>query len=137
MRAAAIDQRCSSGGQAALDVHGGAGLGEEVLDDHLLDVAVAGVAGRDRPKGGEAVGPGLADADEDAGREGDLEAPGRLQGRKAPGGRLVGRDAVAGQVGPRDSSIMPWLTATLRSWASSSAIERPGVRVGEQARSRP
>ena len=28
-------------------VHRGAGLRQEVLDDHLLDVAVAGVAGGD------------------------------------------------------------------------------------------
>ena len=38
-------------------VHGGAGLGQEVLDDHLLHVAVPAVAGRDRLEGFDAVGP--------------------------------------------------------------------------------
>ena len=79
-------------------VHGGAGLGEEVLDDHLLDVAVPDVAGRDRLQRCDAVGAGVADADEDAGRERDLKAAGGLQGGETAGGRLVGRVAVTGQI---------------------------------------
>ncbi len=79
-------------------VHGGPRLGEEVLHDHLLDVPVPGVAGGDGAEGDEAVSPRLADADEEAGREGDLEPAGRLQGGEAPFRRLVGRGAVAVEV---------------------------------------
>ena len=52
-------------------VHRGPGLGEEVLDDHLLDVTVPGMAGGD---GGQCVEPvlaGLTDADQESGGEGD------------------------------------------------------------------
>ena len=42
--------------------HGGAGLGQEVLDDHLLHVAVPAVALGDRLQRVEPVGLGLADA---------------------------------------------------------------------------
>src|SRR2546423_553939 len=60
-------------------VHCGAGLGQEVLDDHLLHVAVAAVAGGDGLQGLEAVGPALADADEDPGGEGDGQLTRRLE----------------------------------------------------------
>ena len=43
-------------------VHRGAGLRQEVLDDHLLHVAVAGVRRGDRLQRVDAVGDGLADA---------------------------------------------------------------------------
>ena len=46
--------------------HGGARLRQEVLDDHLLHVPVAGVRVRDREQGVDPLGAGLADADEDA-----------------------------------------------------------------------
>lgn len=45
-------------------------LGQEVLDDHLLHVAPAGVAGGDGGERLDAVGAALAEADQDAGREG-------------------------------------------------------------------
>ena len=53
-------------------VHRRAGLGQEVLDDHFLDVAVALVARGDRLERLDAVGSVLADADEDSRRVGDL-----------------------------------------------------------------
>jgi hypothetical protein len=69
-------------------------LGAEVLDDHLLDVAVALVQ---RGDGGQRLQPllaRLADPDQDPGREGDGELPGepdRLQPRlrKLVGGAVV------------------------------------------------
>ena len=53
-------------------VHRRAGLGQEVLDDHFLDVAVALVARCDRLERLAAVSSVLADADEDSRRVGDL-----------------------------------------------------------------
>ena len=53
-------------------VHRRAVLRQEVLDDHLLDVAVALVARGDRLERLDAVGSVLADADEDSRRVGDL-----------------------------------------------------------------
>jgi hypothetical protein len=47
------------------------GLGQEVLDDHFLDVAPAGVALGDGLERFHAVGTVLADADQDAGGKGD------------------------------------------------------------------
>ena len=61
-------------------VHGGARLGQEVLDDHLLHVAVASVAGGDGLEGGQPVGPGLADAHQQPGGEGDAGLAGGLEG---------------------------------------------------------
>ena len=77
--------------------HGRARLGEEVLDDDLLHVAVPGVRGGDRPQGGELAGAVVADADQDPRREGDGELAGRLE-RGEPAGRLlVGGATVGGQ----------------------------------------
>ena len=53
---------------------------------------------RDRLERDDAVGSGLADADEDAGREGDLEVARGLERREAPLWRLVRRAAVAVEV---------------------------------------
>jgi hypothetical protein len=78
-------------------LHGGAALGQEVLDDHLLDVTVPGMAGRDRPQRHETIGPGLADADEDARREGDLKGSGGFEGGEPTGRGLVRRDTVTSQ----------------------------------------
>ena len=79
-------------------VHRGARLGQEVLDDHLLDVAVAPVAGGDGLEGVQPVGPGLADAHQEAGGEGDAGASGGLQGGQPAGRGLVGGRAVGGQI---------------------------------------
>ena len=50
IRAAATVQRSSSGGHGGAACMRGAGLGEEALDEHLLDVAVPAVRVGDRPQ---------------------------------------------------------------------------------------
>ena len=75
--------------------HGRAQLGQEVLDDHLLHVAVAAMAGGDGLQRLDAVPAGFADAAQDAGREGDGQLAGVLERGEAPLGRLVGRAPVA------------------------------------------
>ena len=115
----------------------GARLGQEVLDDDLLHVAVAAVRGGDGLERLQPVGPGLADAHQDPGGERDGQLAGRLQGGQPAGGLLVGRAAVAVQVGrgaTRSSS--PARATPPAAAASSSGEEGAGVGVGEQARSR-
>ncbi len=79
-------------------------VGNEVLEDHLLDVPVAGVQLGDR---GERVHPlllGLADADEDAARERDLQLAGggdRLQAPRRVLGRRAGVDGLHQPLGDR------------------------------------
>jgi hypothetical protein len=70
--------------------HGGPRLGEEVLDDHLLDVAEAGMGGGDGLEGGQLSRPVVPDADQDPGREGDVERAGGVECGQAPGRLLVG-----------------------------------------------
>ena len=121
-------------GKAGLGAeHGRAGLGQEVLHDHLLHVPVAGVRLGDDVKGGQLIGPRVADADEDAGGEGDGQLAGEVQGGQAAGRLLVGRPAVrtkalgqrlehhalAGCDGPQGGEL--------------GGVERPGVGVGKQA----
>ncbi len=80
-------------------MHGGAGLGKEVLDDHLLNVAVAPVGvsyGVKRPDARKSV---LADAYQESRREGNREAPSSLEGLKTSLGFLVGTGPVACEVG--------------------------------------
>ena len=74
--------------------HRRAGLGQEVLDDHLLHVTVALVRGLDGEQGVEAFLTGLADADEDAGGEGHPGPARGFEGGEPAGGRLVGRTRV-------------------------------------------
>jgi hypothetical protein len=75
-------------------VHGGRGLGQEVLDDHLLHVPVAGVALANREQGVDALGARLADADEDPRGEGHTCETGCFKRRESAGRRLVGRAVV-------------------------------------------
>ena len=110
-------------GARRVGVHGRARLGQEVLDDHLLDVAVAAVRGGDGLQRVEPVLPALADADEDPGGERDGQASGRLQGGEPPRRRLVGGAAVGVESSASVSSIMPWLAATGRS-AGQLVLER-------------
>ena len=70
--------------------HRGTRLGQEVLDDDLLHVAVTLVRGGDRLQCFDPLGAVLADADEDAGGEGDLRESGGLEGGEAAFGGLVG-----------------------------------------------
>ena len=72
-------------------LHRGPQLRQEVLDDHLLNVAMASVRGRDRLQSRELIGPGVADAHENAGGERDLQLAGSFERRQAALGRLVGR----------------------------------------------
>ena len=63
-----------------------------VLEDHLLDVAVAVVRGGERLERGDSLLLGLADADEDAGGERDAELTGRID-RLHADGRVLRRRA--------------------------------------------
>ena len=85
-------------GRAGLGArHGGAGLGEEVLDDDLLDVAVAGVRGGDGPQRRQLPGPVVPDPHQDPRGEGDGQLAGGLE-RGQPSCRvLVGRAPVRSQ----------------------------------------
>ena len=66
------------------------GLGPEVLDDHFLDVAVAGVQVADDKEGIDPLGAGLADANEDATRKRHLTVAGGFKRRNARGRMFVG-----------------------------------------------
>ena len=57
-----------------------AGVRYVVLEDHLLEVAVAGMHGCERLERGGALLLGFADPDEDSAGEGDLELAGRTRG---------------------------------------------------------
>ena len=74
--------------------HLGAGLGAEVLHDHLLQVTVALVQLAQREQRLDALAPRLADADEDAARVRDREPPGAVDRVQAHLGQLVGRAEV-------------------------------------------
>ena len=121
------------GGARRVAVHRGPGLGQEVLDDHLLDVAVTGVAGGDGLQGVEPVLAGLADAHQQPGgeRHGQLARP--LQGGEPPGRDLVGRRAVGGQVGVGRLDHHPLAGRHRPQPGQVVAVERTGVGVGEQA----
>ena len=134
-----------AGGRA---VHGRARLGQEVLDDHLLHVAVAGVAGGDGLEGLDPVGPVLADADQDPGREGDGQLAGGLEGgqppRRAscpgrPGGRpgpRAGsrssspgwRSPAAAAPAPQEKGRRRWRGAAARSRRAPGGTWPPGSR---------
>ena len=70
-------------------VHRGAPLGKEVLDDDLLHVSVPRVRSRDLVECRDAVMPVLADADEDARREGDAQLARGLERGQPARRRLV------------------------------------------------
>ena len=72
-------------------VHRGAGLGQEILHDHLLHMTVLEVRVRDRDERLDALGARLADADEDAGGERHARPSGRMQRGEASSRGLVGR----------------------------------------------
>jgi hypothetical protein len=67
-------------------------MGDEVLEDHLLEVAVVGMDRRERLERGDPLLDGLPYADEDAARERDLELAGGAD-RGEPPGRVLGRRA--------------------------------------------
>jgi hypothetical protein len=82
--------------QARLGVpgHPRARLGPEVLDDHLLHVAVPLVQVADREQRLDPLGTRLADPDQDPGRERDRELSGEPQRLQTYGRPLVGRAEV-------------------------------------------
>jgi len=109
--------------------HGRAELGQEVLDDDLLDVAVPAVRLGNGLEGTEAIRAVLPDADQDAGGEGDGELPGCLEGGEAAGGDLVGGPAVGREVldeGLEHHALAGRHRAELRQLVG---VERPGVGV--------
>ncbi len=74
-------------------------LRPEVLDDDLLDVPVPIVGVANGQERGDALGVGLADADQDARGERDAELAGQGDGLEPAGRHLVGRAVVGGAGG--------------------------------------
>ena len=79
----------------------------------------------------------LADADQDAGGEGDAELARQRDGPQPAAGTLSGRAIVRGPGASSRSesvsSMMPMLTLTSRSAAQIALAHEPGVGVGEEA----
>ena len=113
--------------------HRGAGLGDEVLHDHLLHVAVPAVALGDGLQRHQAVLLGLADADQDPGGERDRELTRRLEGRQPTCWGLVRRTAMGGQI--RSQALDHHsLGGRHRPQRGQRVVaDRPGVRVRQQA----
>ena len=118
--------------------HARAGLGAEVLDDDLLDVAVALVDVADGQQRLDALGPRLADADQDAGGERHARAAGGLQGGEAHApapcraSRSAGRRARDSR-SDAVSSMMPCETDTLRRRAQPGLVHHAGIEMRQQA----
>ena len=117
--------------------HRGAGLGQEVLDDHLLHVPVAGVGGGDGDEGVEPLAPGLADADQDPGGERHPGAPGGLERGEATFGGLVGgagvRTAGLGQPGREGLDHHPLRRrAPLGAGRAPSSVSAPALAWGSR-----
>jgi len=115
-----------------LVLHAGAGLGQEVLHDHLLHVTVHEVRGSDRLERGDAVFTGFADADEDAGGERHTGPTCCFQRRQPSLGGLVGSAAVAGQVAAQRLDHHSLAGRHLGEQAQLGLVERAGVGVGQQ-----
>ena len=137
-RATATDHSISSVSHAGCAVHRRARLGQEVLDDDLLHVTVTRVRRRDRHERLDALRAGLADADEDPGRERHVGLAGRLERGEPARGRLVGRAMVraAGLPEPCGERLEhhPLRRAHRAQRRELLAGERTGVRVRQQAR---
>ena len=72
----------------------GVGLGPEVLDDDFLDMTMGGVQIPDRLQRVDPLVACLADADQDAGCERNLQFAGQTQGFQPDCGMFVGRTVV-------------------------------------------
>ena len=114
-------------------VHRGAGLGQEVLHDDLLHVAVAGMGLRDRLQGCHPVGAVFADADEDPRGEGDAQPSRRVERGEPAFGSLVGRAPVAVEIGPQGLDHHPLAGAHRTQLGELVGEQRTGVGMGEQA----
>ena len=117
--------------------HAGAGLGPEILDDDFLDVAVALVQGAQREQRLDALGPGLADADQDARGERHRRLAGRGDRRQphAPAICRASRNAARRARDSRSaalSSMMPCDTETARSRSSLVAAHHAGIEMRQQ-----
>lgn len=69
-------------------------VGDEVLEDHLLKVTEAAVEVREGFERFDALVLGLADTDENSGREGDAQLTRGFNGRQALSRMLRGRSGV-------------------------------------------
>ena len=113
---------------------------DEVLEDHLLDVAVALVQLRDRLERGHLLLLALADPDQDPARERDLQLAGgsdRLDPQRRVLGRRAGVDGLHQPLGNRfehqalrsgdlaqPSQVLPRQDAQVGVW-QQPALERP------------
>ncbi len=115
-----------------------AGLGTEVLHDHLLQVAVALVQVAQREQRLDALAARLADADQDAARVRDGEAPGAVDRVQAHVGQLVGRAEVrpASLRQPRTRGLEhdPLRGADLPQGEQLVVVQDAGIGVRQQAR---
>ncbi len=110
-------------------------VGNEVLQDHLLYVAVSGVRGGERLDRFDPLLLGLADPDEDPARERDLQLAGRLDRLQAPGGMLRRRAGVDGLHQPLRDRLQhqPLRGRHLTQAREILAREHTQVRVRQQA----
>ena len=109
---------------------------DEVLQDHLLQVAVLGVHGGERLERRDALVLGLADADEDPARERDPQLAGGADRLQPARGMLRRRALVRDEVRVRrDSSMSPCEAVTSRSRARSSRVSTPRFVCGSRPRS--
>ena len=105
----------------------------EVLEDHLLDVAVLGMHGGDRLEGADPLLRRLADADQDPGGERDSQLPGEPH-RLQPLRRMLGRRALVDhEVGVDRLQHQPLGGGHLPQPAEVLAREDAEVRVRQQA----
>ena len=115
-----------------------AGLGAEVLHDHLLQVAVALVQVAQREQRLDALAARLADADQDAARVRDREAPGAVDRVQAHLGQLVGRaevrPAALRQARARGLEHDPLRGADLAQGEQLVVVEDARIGVRQQAR---
>ena len=108
-------------------------MGDEVLQDHLLQVAVALVQAGERLQRRHAVVLRLADPDEDPARERDAQLAGGFE-RPEPQARVLGRRAlVRDQVVAQRLEHHPLRRGDLAQASEVGARERAEVRVGEDA----
>ncbi len=131
---AIVQSSSSSGGSGALG-HPRARLRAEVLDDHLLHVAVPACAAAIARSASSRSVARLADPDQDPGRERHARLAGEPQRLEARGRQLVGRAevrAAAREQPLRRSSraSAPSTRDTGRSSAKSAAVSTPGFRCG-------
>ena len=110
-------------------------MGDEVLQDHLLQVAVALMQLRQRFERGDPLLLGLPDADQDAAGEGDLQLAGGLDRRQPLGGVLGRRAGVDGLHQPLGDRLQhqPLRSGDLAQPRQVLAVEHADVRVGQDA----